>query len=79
MSVYMRAEDNDAGVTVEECGDGCEIGPFEVNDYGDLLRFTDAEARAVVVGLLRRMLEREGVEKTYSLWLDVTRNWEMGR
>lgn len=59
--VYMRAEDNEAGVTVEEWpfNDRCPVRVLAPTISG-WVGFNDTEARAVVEGLLRRMLEKDG-------------------
>lgn len=63
MVTYLK--DETTGVTVELSRDGCSIA---VHTRHNAHFFTDLETRAIVEGLLRRMLEREGDDATYA-WL----------
>lgn len=57
--VYLRADENEAGVTVEDWA-GDNVWLHGDGRFGDGIVLTDVQARAVVEGLLRRMLERDG-------------------
>lgn len=67
--VYLRADENEAGATVEDWAGGDAWIRAGTSD-GVILK--DAEARAVVEGLLRRMLER-AVPGEATLCLDIKR------
>lgn len=67
--VYMRADENEAGVTVEDSSP--TLVKIRVPDTHGLLA-TDPEARAVVEGLLRRMLGEDRIShKAYHAIGDV--------
>lgn len=55
--VYMKAEDNDAGVTVED--DRTDHGLVRIGTRGSCLYVDAAEFRAVIEGGLRWMLEND--------------------
>lgn len=79
--VYMRAEMNEAGVTVAVHGElvdptSGKVDPAIVikTGWGETVA-TDAEARAVVEGLLRRMLERDESAAAHLFVADVWDRW----
>lgn len=98
--VYLRADENEAGVTVEEIEPRHTEAPelsvrFIVTGEAEpgviqgapfikaAAMLTDAEARAVVEGLLRRMWERDGWGLTNAWYQRALENWlkskDMGR
>lgn len=70
--IYLRADENEAGATVEDWAGGDAWIRAGTSD-GVILK--DAEARAVVEGLLRRMWERDGWGLTNAWYQRALENW----
>lgn len=87
--VYLRADENGAGVTVEDSGPDVGNGPEDervfttLRTVADEIHVSDAEACAAVEGLLRRMWERDGWGLTNAWYQKALENWlkskDMGR
>lgn len=76
--VYLRADENEAGVTVEDYGKNPHAAILIRRTHCRCDQYSEAEARAVVEGLLRRMLERDGWDETEQFLKLVTDKWFEG-